>query len=264
MIQGTVYFCTTFDMTPSNSNIFPNMKKNLFTLASVVVAAGVLTFTSCKQEDVTAPSIAITGGNAQSQSLPATANNGTWTNPTATATDDEDGDLSTSITVSGTVDPNTKGTYTLTYSVSDAAGNTASQDLVVSIVNDAEVYAGTYAVHDTVPFLPAFNYMIVVTTDNTVNNRIHFANNPPALQGFAYYQNNNGIYASISGTSVGSTVTLPSQTATNIGTDNSTHTFSGNGTVLSTSPRSFNITYTDQDVTNGSTATGCVQTYVKQ
>ena len=40
--------------------------------------------------------------------------------------DNIDGDLTSSITVSGTVDTSTVGTYTLIYSVADAASNTAS------------------------------------------------------------------------------------------------------------------------------------------
>lgn len=230
------------------------MKKHLILITSVAMIAGVVSFSSCKKEDTTAPVITVAGGAAQSQSLPSTAGAGTFTNPTATATDDEDGDLSSSITVSGTVDANTKGSYTLTYTVTDAAGNTASQDVVIDIVNDAEMFAGNYSVHDTVPTLAAFNYNQTVVTDSYVNNKIHFTH----TDGFAFYQNNTGIYATISG----STVTLPSQTAGPIGTDNSTHQFSGNGVVLSTSaPVKFNITYTDFDQTNSSTANGCVQTY---
>ena len=41
----------------------------------------------------------------------------TWTDPGATATDKTDGDLTSSITVSGTVDTSTVGTYTLVYNV---------------------------------------------------------------------------------------------------------------------------------------------------
>ena len=54
-----------------------------------------------------------------------------FTNPTATATDNVDG--SVSVSVSGTVGT-TVGSYTLTYSASDAAGNTASQAVVVNVV----------------------------------------------------------------------------------------------------------------------------------
>ena len=57
-----------------------------------------------------------------------------WTDPGATATDETDGDITSSITVNGTVDTSTVGTYTLTYSVADAASNSASTTRVV-IVN---------------------------------------------------------------------------------------------------------------------------------
>lgn len=51
----------------------------------------------------------------------------------ATATDDTDGDLTSSITTANNVDVNTVGSYTVTYSVNDAAGNLATQ--VVRTVN---------------------------------------------------------------------------------------------------------------------------------
>jgi len=56
-----------------------------------------------------------------------------WSDPGATATDETDGDLTNSITVSGTVDTSTVGTYTLIYSVADAASNSASTTRVVIV-----------------------------------------------------------------------------------------------------------------------------------
>jgi len=51
----------------------------------------------------------------------------------ATATDNVDGNITSNIITSGTVDTNTAGTYTLTYTVSDVAGNSA--DRVTRTVN---------------------------------------------------------------------------------------------------------------------------------
>jgi hypothetical protein len=52
----------------------------------------------------------------------------TFTDPGATASDNVDGDISSSIVVGGdTVDTNTVGDYTVTYNVSDVAGNVATQ-----------------------------------------------------------------------------------------------------------------------------------------
>jgi len=51
-----------------------------------------------------------------------------FTDPGYTATDDEDGDITANIVVAGdAVDVNTAGTYIITYNVSDAAGNAATQ-----------------------------------------------------------------------------------------------------------------------------------------
>jgi hypothetical protein len=49
------------------------------------------------------------------------------------ATDDVDGDLTAAVTVQGTVDASRTGTYTLTYSVSDKAGNTTTAIRTVTV-----------------------------------------------------------------------------------------------------------------------------------
>lgn len=71
--------------------------------------------------DTTAPVITLNGS--------ATINlqqGDAFTDPGATATDNVDGDLTSSIVVGGdTVDTNVVGTYVITYNVSDAAGNAA-------------------------------------------------------------------------------------------------------------------------------------------
>jgi hypothetical protein len=51
----------------------------------------------------------------------------TYTDAGATAVDNIDGDITSNICSSSTVDVNTVGTYTVTYNVSDAAGNAATQ-----------------------------------------------------------------------------------------------------------------------------------------
>ena len=72
--------------------------------------------------DEVAPVITLVGDAAVTHAL------GTdYTDAGATATDDVDGDITSSITTSGTVATGTAGTYTITYSVSDSAGNAATQ-----------------------------------------------------------------------------------------------------------------------------------------
>ncbi len=78
--------------------------------------------------DITAPVITLTGDN------PLTWPHGTaFVDPGATAADNADGDISGDIVVTGAVNPNAVGSYTLRYNVTDSAGNSATE--VVRTVN---------------------------------------------------------------------------------------------------------------------------------
>jgi hypothetical protein len=69
----------------------------------------------------------------------------TFTDPGATATDDVDGDITASIVVAGdVVDVNTAATYTITYNVSDAAGNAATEKTRTVIVAATPGTTGAY------------------------------------------------------------------------------------------------------------------------
>lgn len=239
------------------------MKKQILAVAAVAFAAGTVLFTSCKKEDTTAPVITITGGNSMTQSLPSTAGAGTFTAPAATATDDEDGDLTSSITVDASgVNANAKGSYTVTYTVSDAAGNTASATLTVDIVNDAEYLAGTYAVKDSVynP-LPPFvsTYTDVMTTDNAVNNKVWVTK-------FGNYV--NGTYAMVvSGTAINLPTPAPTVNCGNPANDRqftNTNSFQG-GVITGTGSAGTTIVldYKETVLSPASTA-NAIATYVKQ
>jgi hypothetical protein len=58
-----------------------------------------------------------------------------FTDPGATASDNCGGNLNSAIKVTGSVDANTPGTYTLNYSVTDASGNSASVSRTVRVVD---------------------------------------------------------------------------------------------------------------------------------
>ena len=104
------------------------MKKLLYLFLTVLIVA-------CSGED---------GGNANDTTPPIisligsaniSVNQGdNFIDEGATATDNVDGDLTSSITVSGNVNTSIIGNYALTYSVSDTAGNNASVTRNVSVV----------------------------------------------------------------------------------------------------------------------------------
>ena len=63
-----------------------------------------------------------------------------YADPGFSATDDRDGDLTASVQIEGEVDVNWCDSYTLTYTVSDAAGNTATAERVVEVAQPETVY----------------------------------------------------------------------------------------------------------------------------
>lgn len=223
------------------------MKRNILIPASIALALAAFSITGCQKDDTTVPVITLNGLSSVTSSL-----NATYTDEGATANDDQDGDLTASITVTNPVNKDLTGTYTVTYTVTDAAGNTATETRTVIIKNDAEAaWAGTYSVHEDCGDPAVSDYPQVVSASTTINNRITFNK-------FANYTNNTGIYANITGTNID----LPSQIATGLGLPpiSDTHTFSGTGGKTSTG---FTITFTDLNTTAGGAAATCTATFTK-
>jgi len=228
------------------------MKKQILSASALALLTVSLVFTGCKKDDTTAPVVTVTGGN------PTISLQGTYSELGATATDDEDGAVTAS--ASGTVDVNHTGTYTITYTATDAAGNTGTATRTVTVKNDAQALAGTYNVSEVCDGVTSTPFTQTVTVSETVNNRIGFSK-------FANYSNNTSIYAMVTGTSI----TLPSQTATSIGTNNggtcdvANHTFASS-TSSTISGSNFVLNFTDV-LTGPGACTGaainCTETFVK-
>lgn len=210
------------------------MKKIVLMLASSVLVAGMLTFSSCGDADVTKPVITLKGNNPDRVELFSATN---YTDPGATVADDNDKDLT--ITVDGTVDMNNAGDYTLTYSATDKAGNIAKEDRTVTV--DGALYLeAAYDVSDNV------NGSITTYVDNITSSTLNF--NKIFFGKFANYLNGT-VYGTVSG----KTITIPSQsvlcgTSPNV----ANRTFTGNGTFVT--HNTFTLNYTE--VTNGTTVNG--------
>lgn len=80
-------------------------------------------------EDTTPPVITIIGDAAATLLV-----GDTYLELGATAVDETDGDITASIIISGTVDTQTAGIYTITYTVTDAAGNTGTAVRTIEII----------------------------------------------------------------------------------------------------------------------------------
>ncbi|MBD3639283.1 MAG: DUF5011 domain-containing protein [Crocinitomicaceae bacterium] len=142
------------------------MKKN------TIIALGVLTAMSfsCKKEDTIQPVITLNGNIEQSVAL-----NGTYSEAGATAMDNEDGDISDKVVISGTVNTNLKGEYRKYYDVQDSEGNkAATATRYVQVVNESDYMIGTYQATPTCSGTSTFNtYNTTVTVSEEVNNQIY-------------------------------------------------------------------------------------------
>jgi len=232
------------------------MKRQFLFAAGILMSGSMLLVTSCSKDDdgdTTAPVVTLNGADEV-----IILNSGVWTDPGATATDDEDGTV-TVISDASTTNPNYNrvNTYTITYSATDAAGNVGTATRSVRVKNEAEAYAGTYSVLDTCNGTEFFAYAQVITVDSTVNNRIKFNK-------FADYANNDEIYAIMLGDG---SLQIPSQTAISIGSgvdpcDIVDHHFESSPSILVVS--GFKLNYTDEVTSIGCTGTTtCVAWYAK-
>jgi len=96
--------------------------------------------------DIVAPVITLSGQRELFVPL-----GGTFRDPGATAQDDADGDLTASVTRAGTVNTASPGVYTLTYTVSDKAGNTSSATRQVSVYENSSGGSPVYLTFDDGP-----------------------------------------------------------------------------------------------------------------
>ncbi|MEM7039224.1 MAG: DUF5011 domain-containing protein [Bacteroidota bacterium] len=176
------------------------MKNTAFMLLAMVA----LVFSACKK-DKEAPEITLTGDSEVEVAL-----YGTYTEQGATAVDEKDGDLTASIAIVPNIDVNTLGDYTVSYTVMDEAGNTATRTRMVSVVMKPENYAGDYTVTSTC------SGAVIIDDEQTCSvsgNEVSF----------------NPLYTVVGGTLTGTVsgqnITVPSQTVgtnTVVGTGNIT------------------------------------------
>lgn len=96
--------------------------------------------------DIVAPVITLSGQRELFVPL-----GGAYQEPGYTAQDDADGDLTASVTRAGTVNTASPGVYTLTYTVSDKAGNTAAATRQVSVYENSSGGSPVYLTFDDGP-----------------------------------------------------------------------------------------------------------------
>lgn len=148
--------------------------KNIFYLLAVLFTSLIV---SCSDDDpipapvVVTPEVVIPDTGAPTITLVGSSTiniekGDSYTDAGASASDEVDGDISSSITTSGSVDTSTPGTYTLTYSVSDAAGNSVelTRTIIVAVATKITALAATGRVSEQTP----------AEARNTINGKWNF------------------------------------------------------------------------------------------
>ncbi len=222
------------------------MNKKLILIPALFMAASAMIFTGCsKDDDSTAPVITLNGDDVMEIDL-----QDAYVEPGATAVDGEDGTVNVIIT--GIVNNDLRGSYIITYTAADGAGNTATAERTVQVVNSADFLSGNYVnATDTCSISPpsTFNATIIPSnTDNGVFSVSNFGAFGSAIVVECMYTEGTGKI----------TATTPQALG---GGANLTNVFAASG-VISTSPVIFKVYYQWQD---GVTGLGeiCTSTYTK-
>jgi uncharacterized repeat protein (TIGR02543 family) len=142
-VSGTYNFSITIDNHVEATVNEPFISATVSeVIQGSITVVNTRTTTSTASADTTPPVISITG----SASITLTEGD-TYTDQGATATDDVSGDLTSSIVTTNPVNTSTPGTYTVTYTVTDAANNTTSIGRIVNV--NAAVSAEIYTINVT-------------------------------------------------------------------------------------------------------------------
>ncbi len=150
------------------------MKRTQLILSATAVILALSIMIGCKKKSNYTPAIYVKGGD---MTIPL---NSTFSDPGATAQDDEDGELTDKIEVDQSeLDVNQVGSYNIVYKVIDSDGNESEASRIVTVANDAQTYFGyEFTVFDTAGTGASSikdKYLSTIQVSKTKNNEISFA-----------------------------------------------------------------------------------------
>lgn len=130
-----------------------------------------LFLTNCGKKDTIAPNIFIDGNNPLIHTL-----NATYVEPGYTAEDNHDGDITSRVTSTTTVNIDKTGTYEVVYTVSDDAGLSGTATREVIVKNSIEPYCISYSVSKYFGGSLSAEYTTTLKSSGTENMIIRFPN----------------------------------------------------------------------------------------
>ena len=163
--------------SPASGSTFPLGTNTVTVTATASGTSTNKTFTVTVR-DTTPPVITLLGANPFTNFI-----NTAFVNPGATATDIYAGNLTGAIVVTGTVNTNVLGSYTLTNTVNDGNGNSASTNRIVVIVTPPPTLKIAADGNQTAFYWPAAatNYVLQTTTNLAGTNWVTVTNGTPII-----------------------------------------------------------------------------------
>ncbi len=147
------------------------MKKLVFVFVSIVLIAGISTFTGCKKENTQPPTVTLIG-----DAVITTPLNAPFTDPGATAIAEDGTNLEVRVSCTPSFNNDVAGTYTFTYTATDADGNTGQATRTVIVENQAKDFVGSYnATDDGISASWHYGWAETITASPTINNRVFFS-----------------------------------------------------------------------------------------
>ena len=163
-----------------------------FSIFGLICLLALFLIAGCKSKDTVSPNLYLNGDVTMKISL-----NSNYTELGATANDNKDGDITNRIEITNPLDTMESdgqfqdiwlprgatiqvGTYTITYTVKDDAGNTTTLTRTVTVENDVYRYGNDNLVYEvtkedlTPPILTYLDYETQLESDENINNRLWF------------------------------------------------------------------------------------------
>jgi hypothetical protein len=222
------------NMTPGN---YPVAMKVISESGKEITRDFIITVTDPANQ---VPSLMLAGSNNITWTL-----NDVYTEPGYLATDVEDGNITSQVTIQGSVNYDLVGVYHVHYKVVDSDGDSAIAHRSITVLNSNEFMQGLYTCTTVVQGGPTFTWQTYVQVSSTQNN--HFAlsmisnclgtpTDPIQLDVIPVGANDLEIPPQVV---FGWNPSQPAQC------DTAYHSFAGTGTVSYTPPHTIILNYTD-------------------
>jgi Domain of unknown function (DUF5011) len=171
--------------------------------------------------------------------------NDPYLEPGYMAIDVEDGDLTSQVIVTGSVNYDKTGNYTINYKVFDSDGDSAVKNRTITVLNSNAYMQGLYNCTTAIQGGPTFTWQSFIETSSTNNFHFVFNKISDCLGSLTSPMRLQVIPSGANNVTIPPQVVYGSNSAQPTHCEPAFHNIAGGGTVTYTAPYTFIIQYTD-------------------